>query len=323
MQTLYIDQKGCRLSADRDRLLVHSALTARPLSVGLACINSVVISAKTELCSQVLLACAKNKVAVLIIDSRRCENHVQFVPTATKVVARKIKQFEFCQHSEMRLACTQKLVIHQFSKQLRLLNRWQQADRLSLLRYESSGQVFTQLHASVLTAKNLEELRGLEGAGTRQLYQGLIEVSPPWCRFSGRNRRPPKDPLNVLLSLSFVLMHDLCVRALQAQSFDPMFGFYHEPLHGRYSLACDLLECLRPQVVRFVLELVWSEQLKPADFAHGEARPCLLKKTGRAKFYAQWHLHQRIWSRYARALVAHWAKQLDRPATSGLLSADD
>jgi CRISPR-associated protein Cas1 len=107
-------------------------------------------------------------------------------------------------------------------------------------------------------AGSLEELLGLEGNAARLYFgefAGMMKVGEdgegeaPEFDFAGRNRRPPRDPVNALLSLGYsMLAKDLTV-ACYAVGFDPYVGFYHQPRFGRPALALDLMEPFRPLIV--------------------------------------------------------------------------
>lgn len=89
-------------------------------------------------------------------------------------------------------------------------------------------------------------------------FEGLTALFPAELGFTGRNRKPPRDPVNAALSLSYVLLYaDAAIAAHQA-GLDPFVGFLHKPEFGRHSLACDLMEPARPLVDRFVLDLFES-----------------------------------------------------------------
>lgn len=110
MQTLYIDRRDTRLDVDRERILVHSPSLPRPLSIAFTYLSSIVISAKTQLHSHVLLACASRGIPVIILDPRSCESHAQYIPPSSKVVHRKIKQFEVLDQDGRRLGYAKQLV---------------------------------------------------------------------------------------------------------------------------------------------------------------------------------------------------------------------
>ena len=107
-------------------------------------------------------------------------------------------------------------------------------------------------------AAGMDELLGIEGNAARLYFgdfAGMIKVgedgegSAPAFDFDGRNRRPPRDPVNALLSLGYSLLAKDLTVACYAVGFDPYIGFYHQPRFGRPALALDLMEPFRPLVV--------------------------------------------------------------------------
>lgn len=129
-----------------------------------------------------------------------------------------------------------------------------------------------ELAAEAELAASPETLLGIEGNAAR-LYFGALPLmlkKQEGCEgfsFEGRNRRPPRDPVNAMLSLAYsLLVKDLTV-ALAAAGFDPFLGFYHRPRYGRPSLALDLMEEFRPLVAdSTVIGAVNNGVIGPNDF---------------------------------------------------------
>jgi CRISPR-associated protein Cas1 len=96
-----------------------------------------------------------------------------------------------------------------------------------------------------------ESLLGIEGNIARCYFSQFATMLKPremeaaWD-FNARNRRPPKDPVNAMLSFAYSLLAKECAVALLAEGLDPYWGFYHRPRHGRPALALDMMEPLRP-----------------------------------------------------------------------------
>jgi CRISPR-associated protein Cas1 len=155
----------------------------------------------------------------------------------------------------------------------------------------------------------LDTLRGHEGAAARAYFGAMAAVMPPALQFTGRNRRPPRDPVNACLSLGYTLLHAQAVQACAVAGLDPLLGFYHRPAFGRESLASDLIEALRPAVDLWVWELVRSRTLLEDHFSQDHGA-CLLGKAGRAIFYAQWGEHCKPWARWLRSQTQLLARQL-------------
>jgi CRISP-associated protein Cas1 len=114
---------------------------------------------------------------------------------------------------------------------------------------------------------DLDRLRGLEGMAAA-LYFGQFAklLRPPDLTFAGRSRRPPRDPVNACLSFGYALLGNLIETDLLRRGMEPLVGFFHQPHHGRPSLALDLLEAFRPHIDALVLRLVNRRQLGPLDF---------------------------------------------------------
>lgn len=149
-------------------------------------------------------------------------------------------------------------------------------------------------------AKSLEELLGMEGNAARAYFQafaGMIkaesgEDTPAAFRmdFTARNRRPPRDAVNALLSLGYsMLAKDLTITCY-AVGFDPLMGFYHQPRFGRPALALDLMEPFRPLIVdSAVLNAINTRMVTPSDFL-AVGNSVALKPGGRKAFYRAYEL---------------------------------
>jgi CRISPR-associated protein Cas1 len=155
----------------------------------------------------------------------------------------------------------------------------------------------------------LASLRGYEGSAARAYFGGLAGIMPSGLGFSGRNRRPPRDPVNACLSLAYTMLHAQAVQACIATGLDPLLGFYHRPAHGRESLASDLIEPLRPVADQWVWELLRGRTLREKHFTT-DKDACLLGKAGRAAFYADWERSNHVIQRWLRLQTQHLARQL-------------
>lgn len=120
------------------------------------------------------------------------------------------------------------------------------------------------------SAADLDSIRGYEGEGAKTYFSvldGLIRQQKEAFRFSGRNRRPPLDPVNAMLSFLYALLLHDCVSALTAAGLDPNVGFLHADRPGRPSLALDLMEEFRPLVAdRLVLTLINRKEVDGGGF---------------------------------------------------------
>ena len=124
------------------------------------------------------------------------------------------------------------------------------------------------------SAESLEQLLGIEGTAAREYFTHFARMfkpgddeDAPAFALTSRNRRPPRDPVNALLSFLYALLTKEMIVTLVGVGFDPYLGFYHQPRYGRPALALDLMEEFRPLVADSVaIGLINNGELRPSDF---------------------------------------------------------
>jgi CRISPR-associated protein Cas1 len=147
--------------------------------------------------------------------------------------------------------------------------------------------------AQAARADSLATLLGVEGNAARRYFENFTGMVSPEQRgaatgfdFNKRNRRPPRDPVNALLSFAYAMLTREWTVALSAVGLDPYRGFYHQLRHGRPSLALDMMEPFRPLVAdSAVLMAINNGEIKADDFIVSVAG-CALKPAGRKRFIA-------------------------------------
>ena len=157
---------------------------------------------------------------------------------------------------------------------------------------------------SALRAESIESLLGIEGAAAAAYFEefdGMIKIADASedelpgvemptqqifrFEFNGRNRRPPTDPVNALLSLAYSLLSKDCLLAALAVGFDPYVGFYHQPRFGRPALALDLMEEFRPLISESsVLSAINNRVVSEGDFVRA-GQAVNLTAAGRKRFF--------------------------------------
>ncbi|RMD71277.1 MAG: CRISPR-associated endonuclease Cas1 [Gammaproteobacteria bacterium] len=144
-------------------------------------------------------------------------------------------------------------------------------------------------------AQDAITLQGLEGTGASAWWSALAERLRAQWGFYGRNRRPPRDPVNALLSLGYTLVAAEMEMAIHAYGLDPALGFLHEVVPGRHTLVLDLMEPLRAGVDAFVLQSLEGGLLEPADFRCSRRDGCRLAESGKRIFYQAWAGARVLW----------------------------
>lgn len=145
----------------------------------------------------------------------------------------------------------------------------------------------TRAESSLPLCQSVDSLDGVEGALAADWFSALAASIDPCWGFSRRNRRPPRDPLNALLSYGYALAGSEALAAVQRLGFDPAIGYLHSLYPGRNALALDAIECLRPLVDNLAIHLLWSE-LSPDNFSLDAEKGCRLDKAARLAIVRAW-----------------------------------
>ena len=164
--------------------------------------------------------------------------------------------------------------------------------RVDAAKLESASQALAGLLPAIETQTDLDALRGLEGEASVRYFHVFDEMvlnQKADFLFDGRNRRPPTDNMNALLSFAYVLLSNDCASALESVGLDSYVGFMHRDRPGRTSLALDLMEELRaPMADRLCITLVNNRVLQDKHFERQESGAVFLREDGRKLFLSAW-----------------------------------
>lgn len=307
MSSLYLDRKNLGIKLDGQALALYED-GARKGSVPLHLLDRIVLRGNVQIESRLLGALSERNIGLLVLSGRYTEATAMLAGQSHSDGLRRMGQYYVSEDEQLRSPLARWLVIVKVRAQLRLIKRAleQRAD----LRYPLTSSIQT-LSGILGQLRNdqgvisLESLRGYEGAAAAAYFSGFTQLFAPSLNFSGRNKRPPPDPVNACLSLGYTLLHYDAVRACHIVGLDSMLGFYHDISFGRESLACDLMEPLRPVMDNWVWQLFRGRELRSEHFSDDNGR-CLMNKTGRQRFYAFYESKasssRRLLRRYAHAL---------------------
>lgn len=209
------------------------------------------------------------------------------------VLLRKI-QYAVSESLEGSLPVAKNFVLGKLYNQRKVLQRTLR-DHALLIESEnfvSTISVLKELMQASRLAKDEAELMAIEGNAARRyfgLFDQMIFQNKEEFRFEERNRRPPLDRMNALLSFFYVLLANEAASALEAVGLDPYVGFFHADRPGRRSLALDIMEELRPVMCdRLALNLVNRRQISPKGFVIKESGGVLMDDETRKAVLTAW-----------------------------------
>ena len=290
MSTLYLDRKDLELRHEGQHLCLYEAGQRRG-TVPLNLLGRVVMRGRATITTGALGLLAEAGVALLVLSGRQGRSAAILQGRMQTDANRRIAQYGWYADPASRVEWSRRLVLLKLRAQQAFLVKAASARPDCRPALQAAARQLktaaSDLYASPLESLSLPSLNGIEGAAAAAYFGAYTQLFPPSLGFTGRNRRPPRDPANAALSLAYTLLHFEAVQACLIHGLDPAIGFFHEPAHRRESLAADLIEPLRPQIDRWVWRLFADRDLRASDFVEDNGA-CLLKKEGRALFYARY-----------------------------------
>ena len=283
MTSLFIDRRGVELELDGEAIVFREG-GERIGTVPVAPLTRVFLRGDVRLSAALLGKLGEAGIGVVVLSGRQGKPSL-LLARPHNDAARRGEQIKRSLDDGLSLAIARDLVERKISRQIEWFDELR-ADNMNA-RYEltRAAKMLDEHRQKIADHDSAATLRGLEGSAAARYFDGLKAVVPESLKFSSRNRRPPKDPFNAMLSLTYTLLNAELAIALYGVGFDPYVGFYHRLDFGRESLASDLLEPLRPLADRFALRLFREQTLTKDHFSSSEAG-CFLGKAGRARYYA-------------------------------------
>lgn len=262
--------------------------------VPLEAVDAVVVLGGAQVTTQAFEACVLRGVRIAALRRNGAIRFLVNGATSGNVHLR-MAQFEAVMSDCHSLELSKAFIAAKLQNSRKVIGRWSRdekdAARSSSLADRS--ELIRQRIARLVDAETGDRIRGIEGDAARMHFRALeqvVEVSE--LGFSSRTRRPPRDPINAMLSFCYGMLVTECVGALESVGLDYQMGFFHRPRAGRPSLALDLTEELRALTDRFVVTLARRRQIGPADFEYTPGGGVYLNDAARKSLIEAWERHK-------------------------------
>jgi len=292
--TVYITEQGLKISRKGQRLRFESKEGKLIKELRLADIENLVIFGRANITTPAIHALLKRGINLHFLTLSG--NYLgKLSPPTGKNVELRLKQHETFQNETRKTEIARSFVYGKIFNQKQYLDKQKRQKKKSELSpIVNDLKRFLKL---LKEAGSVEEIMGIEGIASKRYFKGLsILLKGSGFSFSGRTKRPPKDPINALLSLGYTLLLTRMWSLTEIAGFDPYMGFLHSPDYGKPALALDLIEEWRPVLVdSLVIRIINWEVLKKTDFTEepypdeedGEGTGVKLTKSGLKKFVKQ------------------------------------
>ena len=279
---LVVDRAGATLEKGTHETLVLTHVDGRRERIGLRALGSVLLHGEVHLSTGVLQALAVHGVPFMTLPKRGCAPAVCVAHVPHQHVRRRHQQHLAYAHPEQRLELARRVVYAKLASMAESAH--QQTPELQDNFYHA---MYTATQALDFAA-----LMGIEGAATVKHFGALGRryAHTGIFTFHGRSRRPPRDPVNSLMSLAYTLAQGLATTLAVKAGLDVQLGFLHALHPERDSLALDLLEPARAVLDDWVHDLlVRQARVKPTQFTTSPTDGVRLDSEGRSIFYASWY----------------------------------
>jgi len=315
MGTLFIDRKALRITLDGYSLALYSNDNREGI-VPIRPLKRVIIAGNVSIDTRVLHRLADSGISVLFISGKRQRFRGIFHGRLHKNGLLRLNQYRKVD-TEFSLEFSKELMSRKIMLQKRLLEcAMKRRPVLRNIFYQATSvleNVATKIEAFTDTS-GMDRLMGLEGGAAAAYFKAYASLFPASLGFTKRVKRPPGDPVNAMLSLTYTLLHFESVREIEVIGLDPYIGFYHQFEYGRESLACDIVEPYRPCVDEWIWVLFRDRIFTKRDFTSGNERPgCYLKKGGRTRYYGLYE----EWIQNIRSMLREDVQSLARRIMDG------
>lgn len=290
--TLYVTSPDMYLSLDGENVVIFQEKTLIK-RIPLHNLTSIVTFGYTGASPALMGACIERNIALSFLTK-----HGRFISRITgksngNVLLRR-KQYRIADDEVASLPIAQNMIIGKVYNCKWVIERAIR-DHKMIVNAEKLKEISRELSKIlkiIPDVKSLEELRGYEGKAAVyyfSIFNDLILQQKDEFYFQGRNKRPPLDNINALLSFSYTLLaHDMA-SALEVNGLDSYVGFFHTDRPGRISLALDMMEELRPILAdRFVLQLVNKKMINGKGFKKKENGAVIMNDETRKVVLTQW-----------------------------------
>jgi CRISPR-associated protein Cas1 len=253
-ESLHVLAQGAYISKNGESIKV--TINGEPvLKTHYTNISSLMIYGNVQVSVQTIKFLASNKIPIVFSNTNGKFEAIALGNYPKNGFVR-IKQLQKFLDSSKRLEYAKSIVKGKIMNQLFVYR-----DKL-----KGNPKELSNFLSQVDQCRSIDELLGIEGIASQQYFSRFSDILKGW-EFRERNRRPPKDPVNSLLSFGYSILLNNVLVTIVSTGLDPFIGFLHTQEYGRPSLALDLMEEFRPLLVdRVILSLILSRQIKKNDF---------------------------------------------------------
>ncbi len=275
MSIIYIQEQGAYLRKQGGRFAVmrrDDVLLSVPESV----VERVVIFGNVQISSQVVRECLDRGIEIVYL-SMNGKYYGMLEPGYPKNVFMRVKQYHLYSDANYLKSCAAAILSGKLSSEIVTLRRWM---RSGWLEETDAVDELQRIRDGLDGKAEISELMGGEAYAAKLYFSALGQALPPEFIWKGRRKHPATDPVNALLSLTYMMCVGEIISKCYAHGLDPFIGYLHQLDYGRPGLALDLIEPLRAMYCdHFVMKMLQKEVFHAKDFTVSQNLGCRLSET--------------------------------------------
>lgn len=292
LNTLYITSPERYLSLDGENVVIKE----RQKEIGrlpLHNLETIITCGYAGASPALMEKCAGQNISLVFLSPSGKFRAKVTGKTYGNILLRK-NQYRIAEKETQTLEIAKNFIIGKVYNERSVINRAirDYPERLNMKRLKKVSVQLKETLEQIQNAENIDTIRGLEGEAAARyfsVFDELILQQKEAFLFNVRNRRPPLDRVNAMLSYTYSLLTSMCVSALESVGLDPYAGFMHTDRPGRCSLALDIMEELRaPFAERFVLTCINKKIICAGNFEEKENGAVLLNEAGKKQLFTAW-----------------------------------
>lgn len=288
MSAIYVKEQGAFVQKSGERILVTKN-TARLFEIPVFQVDNLCLIGNVQISTQALHMLMEKGVDVSYLSySGKYLGHT--AADASRNIFLRFEQYQMYLDGGRRLSIARRITENKIKNQMEVIkhHRWTG----SAYDWKNDVRQMERNLEKLSKTETPNEILGVEGICSNIYFRSFGQMLQCDFSFNGRNRRPPRDPVNVIISLAYTLLTKELCNVLDAESFEPYLGFLHGIRYGRKSLALDIIEEFRQPVVdRLVIILFNKRMIGKYDFEFPEEDRVILTEDGFRKFcteYERW-----------------------------------
>lgn len=266
MSCLYITENGSKVSTRGGHFIVECQDGSERL-VPKETLESMVIFGNVYLTVPCIKECMERGISVSMFSTKG--KYFGRIESTSHINAKRLKhQVYLSDKEEKRVQFSKKIIMNKIHNQRVLLSRYARSSEKDIDEYIWAMKIHEK---KISQCDSIEQIMGYEGNAARQYFKALSEMVKDDFKFSGRNKRPPKDAFNSMISLGYTILMYEIMGEIENRGISPYIGFMHKDIERHPTLASDLLEEWRAVIVdATVMSLIQGNEIDISEFRKDE-----------------------------------------------------